>query len=156
MNQSPLISSFQPTAPVGAPVYRRVDARRWLPLLASLVLVACAAVPTGKPEDIVRQRATERWQALAAGDFAKAYAYSTPGFKAVVAADAFRLRFGNASWYGAEVIKVDCPEPTQCTARVRIDMKYLLSNKPGNNKISTHVDEVWLLEDGQWWMFQKI
>lgn len=154
MNQSSLISFSQSTAP-RAPVYRRVGVKRWLPLLASLVLAACAVVPTSKPEDIVRQRATERWQALVAGDFSKVYAYSTPGFKAAVSADAFRLRYGQASWYGAEVIKVDCPEPTQCTARVRTDFKFLLKGQSAS-KITTHVDETWLLEDGQWWMFQKI
>ena len=146
MNQSLL------TPTIGAAGQSRA---RWLPLMASLLLVACATQPTGKPEDQVRQRATERWQALAAGDFAKAYTYSTPSFKAVVAADAFRRRFGNAQWYGAEVINVTCAEATQCEAVVRIDFKYLLKPK-SVDKISTHVTETWMLEDGTWFMFQAI
>lgn len=140
----PLPSPAQPTR-----------ALRWATLLVTLALAACAAVQPAAPEDAVRSRANARWQAMAAGDFATAYSYSTPGFKAVVPADTYKSRFGTASWHGAEVISVTCPEPTQCTARVRIDFKYLLKSKSAD-KISTHTDETWLLENGQWWLFQKI
>lgn len=134
---------------------RPARALRGAALLITVVLAACAAVQPAPPEDVVRSRANARWQALVAGDFAAAYNYSTPGFKAVVATGAYKTRFGSAAWHGAEVISVACPEPTQCTARVRIDFKYLSKSK-GADKISTHTDEIWLLENGQWWLFQTI
>lgn len=127
---------------------------RWLPVLASLVLAACANMPGDTPEQQVRTRATARWQALAAGDIASAYTYGTAGYKAVVTSDAYRRSVANGSWYGAEVLDVTCPEQTKCVAKVRIDFKYL--GRKGGEKISTHTDETWLLEDGQWWFFQKI
>jgi hypothetical protein len=151
MIQPTLTLTIQPTARASA----SMRAARWAPLLASLVLVACAAVPQGTPEEQVRQRASERWQALVAGDFAKAYTYSTPGFKAVVAADAYKDRF-RASWHGADVVQVSCAEPAKCTAKVRIDMKYMVKSTHTDSRITTHADESWLLEDGQWSIFQAL
>jgi len=126
------------------------------PLCASLVLAACAGLGSSKREDLVRQRALERWQALVAGQFAKAYEYSAPGFRSVVTPDAFRSRQGSAvKWEGAEVVSVDCPETARCIAKIRIDFRPLLGGRFGD-KIDTHIDETWLLEDGQWWVFQSI
>ena len=121
-----------------------------------LLLVACAGLSGAAPEAHVRQRATERWQALVGGDFNRAHSFNTPGFRAVVDANGFRGRIGNAgSWIGAEVVDVNCPEKAKCVARVRIDFKPVLSRRFGD-KISTHTDETWLLEEGQWWIFQAI
>lgn len=125
-------------------------------LLASLTLSACASLGGGNPQEQVRQRATERWQALVAGEFSRAYTYSTPGFRAVVTPDGYRSRIGSAvTWLGAEVIRVNCPEANKCTALLRIDYKPVLIRQNGV-KVSTHIDETWLFEDGQWWFFQKI
>ncbi len=130
---------------------------RWLMLSACLVLAACASVDSGaNAAEQVRQRALERWQALVAGEFTRAYSYNTPGFRAVVTPDGYRTRFGTGVvWLGSEVVDVNCPEAAKCIARLRIDMKPLLSRKV-NDKISTHVEETWLFEAGQWWFFQSI
>jgi len=122
---------------------------------ASITLVACASLG-GKPEEQVHQRATERWQALVAGQFSSAYSYTTPGFRAAVSPDSYRNRFGSAiTWLGAEVIRVNCSEADKCVALVRIDYKPV-TGRQSAPKISTHVDETWLFEDRQWWFFQKI
>lgn len=133
---------------------------RWLALCATLcisvALLACASLGSGNAEEQVRQRATERWQALVKGEFNRAYTFNTPGFRAVVTADGFRSRFGGAvTWLGAEVIRVNCADASQCVATVRIDYRPTLSGK-NNNLLATHLDETWLLEAGQWWFFQKI
>lgn len=133
---------------------------RWtslcLSLCVAITLAACANLGGGDPEAQVRQRATERWQALVAGQFSRAYSYNTPGFRAVVSPDGHRNRFGGAvTWLGAEVIRVDCPEASKCNALVRLDFRPVLSRKD-DVKLSSHVDETWLLEDRQWWYFQKI
>ena len=125
-------------------------------LCVALTLSACASLGGGKPEEQVRQRATERWQALVAGEFSRAYRYTTPGFRAVVSPDGYRNRFGGAvTWLGAEVIRVNCSEADKCIALARIDYKPV-TGRQSTPKISTHVDETWLFEDGQWWFFQKI
>ncbi len=135
----------------------RLRFSRLFAMVAALTLAACASTGAGPDaEQQVRQRATERWQALVKGEFTRAYSYNTPGYRAVVSADTYRSRFGTAvTWLGSEVVTLRCPETTRCEARLRIEFKPLLSSKFGD-KIFTHVDETWLFEDGQWWFFQDI
>ena len=124
-------------------------------VIAGALLSACASFQT-KPEDAVTQRANERWQALIKGDMAKAYTYSTPGFRAVVDLEGFRGRTGIAGrWYDAQVVNVTCDTADRCKASIKLVFGTLI---PGFSKdrMTTHIDETWLLEDGQWWMFQKV
>ncbi len=125
-------------------------------LCVTLALSACASLGRGNPQEQVRQRATERWQALVAGEFSRAYNYNAPGFRAVVTPDGYRNRIGSAvTWLGAEVVRVNCPEANKCMAQVRVDYKPVLIRQK-DLKVSTNIDETWLFEDGQWWFFQKI
>jgi len=125
-------------------------------LCAAMTLSACASLGGNDPEILVRQRAAERWQALVAGEFTRAYGFSTPSYRAVVSADEFRNRNGGAvKREGSEVVAVKCPETTRCIATIRIDFRPLFGGRFGD-KINTHIDETWLLEDGQWWVFQSI
>lgn len=127
-----------------------------LPLCAAIALSACASLGGNVSEMQVRQRASERWQALVAGEFTRAYGFSTPSYRAVISADEFRNRNGGAvKREGSEVVAVKCPETTRCIATVRIDFRPLFGGRFGD-KINTHIDETWLLEDGQWWVFQSI
>ena len=122
---------------------------------AGSLLSACASFQT-KPEDAVTQRANARWQALLKGDMAKAYTYSTPGFRAVVDIEGFKGRTGIAGrWLGAQVTSVSCDTPERCKAIIKLEFSTLI---PGFSKdrMITHIDETWLLEDGQWWIFQKV
>lgn len=128
----------------------------WISVGASLLLAACATLDSKPPADQVRQRAADRWQALVAGDLNRAYGYGTPGYRAVVSPEGFRGRIGSGgTWVGAEIMDVNCPEAIKCIARVRIDFKPFMGRRYGD-KISTHSDETWLFEDGQWWLFQSI
>lgn len=124
-------------------------------LLASLTLSGCATVGGGTPQEQVSQRADERWKALVAGDFSRAYSYNTPGYRAVVTPESYRGRIGGAiKWVGAETVKVNCPEATTCIATVRLDYQPLLGGIKGT--FDTHIEETWLHEDGRWWIFQPI
>ena len=135
---------------------RTSGALRWAPLWASLLLAACASLGTGTPQAQITQRATERWQALIALDFPRAYTYGTPSFRSVVPQDNYRIRFGaGVTWLGAEVVGVECPEATKCIAKLRIDYKPLLGRNTGD-KYSSLVDETWLLDAGQWWIFESV
>ena len=123
--------------------------------LLAASLIGCAALEPAKPEDAVKRLATARLQSLMAGDFDKAYKMLMPSYRSVVSFDRFRGdTTGAAFWKGAEVIKVSC-EPEKCTARVRIDFQHPLAAKVGG-VLSTHIDEIWLLEGDQWWIFQKL
>jgi hypothetical protein len=138
-----------------APHFLR-SASRGLVLSACLALAACASVSTVSPQDQVRQRAKEHWQALVAGEFNRAYTYIIPSYRAVVSADRYRGHFGTAvSWLGNEVLDVNCPETDRCVARSRIDFRPTLSRRM-NLKFDTYVDETWLFQDGQWWLFMDL
>jgi len=132
---------------------------RWLPWVATFALTACAGLGSGSPENAVRGRATERWKALIDGDFTRAHGYSTAGFRAVVTADSFRTRFGSSvKWVGSEVVNVTCAEPTKCIAVIRLEYKPLMGGRSSGNmtNLDTHFEETWLLEEGQWWIFQSL
>lgn len=125
--------------------------------LAALALVAgCAAMGPQAPEDAVKVRASARWAALLKPDMSAAYSYMAPGYRKVHDEQAYRMRRGSAvKWTGAEVVDVRCPEATKCIAKVRIEAKPFLGRKFGDT-ITTHAEETWLLEDGQWWLFEKL
>ncbi len=142
------------------PRLQRNQPARWISigatLCAVLTLSACASLGGGNPQEQVRQRATQRWQALVAGEFSRAYTYTTPAFRAVISVDAYRSRFGAAvTWLGAEVTRVECPEADKCTTQLRIEFRPTMSRK-SSDKVSTYLDETWLFEGGQWWYFEKI
>ena len=125
--------------------------------LAALALVAgCAAMGPQAPEDAVKVRASARWAALLKPDMSAAYSYMAPGYRKVHDEQAYRMRRGSAvKWTGAEVVDVRCPEATKCIAKVRIEAKPFLGRKFGDT-IVAHAEETWLLEDGQWWLFEKL
>ena len=119
-------------------------------LLVSLLLAACATIaPVAEPQVLVRDRATARWQALLARDFAKAYTFTTPTVKKNMTEQAYKDQFVSSQWLDAEVVGVTCAQPAICVARVRLEVKVILP-RTSMNKITTHFDETWLLEDGQW------
>jgi len=123
--------------------------------LLSLALAGCANFQT-KPEDAVAQRATARWQALIKGDMEAAYKFSSPGFRAVIDVAGFKGRTGIAGkWLDAQVNKVECDLLTRCRVVIRLEFSTLIPGR-SKSKIDTGIDETWLLEEGQWWIFQRI
>ncbi len=105
------------------------------------------------PEEIVKKRSEERWQALVNGQFDKAYEYLAPSYRAVNSFERYRSNFGNAaSWQNAQVLSVAC-ETDKCDVRLRIQLKLAVR---GVDTVATALNETWLLEDGKWWLFQKL
>ena len=122
---------------------------------AALALSGCAALSPSTPEQVVQKRATDYWKARVAGQVDKAYALSTPSYRKLRTEAQFKMQFGaGVNVEGAEVTKVSC-EAEKCTTQVKLDVKPALAGmKIGT--ISTYLDEVWLLEDGQWWHYQDL
>lgn len=142
---------FKVVKAMGTPVVRSM-----LAVTTMAFVAGCAALSTQTAEDTVKARANERWAALLKYDYDAAYAYMSPGYRGVTPIEKFKARQGSAvRWAGAEAISVNCPEAVKCVVQVRIQAKPFLGRKFGDT-ITTHVEETWLLEDGQWWLFQKI
>ena len=128
-----------------------------IPTVAAVVLFAagCASLGASKPEDAVKQRAEAYWKARAAGQVDKAYELTSPSYRKVHTFDQFKMQFGNgASIKGVSVVKVDC-EAEKCTVRTKVEATPALMGVSVGT-IATHLDEIWLLEDGQWWRYQDI
>lgn len=128
---------------------------RFLALLAaaaaSAALAGCAAFAPKSPEDLVRERAQERWDALIAGDFEKAYGFLSPASRGVVSLPQFRASIGAAvSWKSAKVHSVVCEQPDRCKVTMLVKYAPMLP-RPRVGTIETSVDETWLLDQGQWW-----
>ena len=122
--------------------------------LSALALSGCAAFAPATPEQQVHQRATERWKALKASQWDKAYAFVTPSFRATMTEERYRERFvGVPKWKNAEVRSVKC-EPEKCIAVVRIEALY--GARAGLETLSTDVPETWLQEEGQWYKYEAM
>ena len=136
-------------------VKKKYRAKAVAAALAAVALAGCASLGGGTPEQIVAQRSAEYWKARASGDYVKAYAFSTPAYRKLNTADKFRLQFGaGAAIRSGEAIKVSC-EAEKCTARIKISATPALVGL-NLGTIATYLDEVWLLEDGQWWRYQDM
>lgn len=124
-------------------------------VLALLFAAGCATIGTGaKPaEDIVLERAQARWNGLVKQDWAAAYAYMTPAYRAIVPLERFGSQFvGALQWESAKAHNAKCEEK-RCVVAVEIFFRLLLTGHRGRVS-STNVEEIWVLEDGQWFKFQ--
>ncbi len=123
-------------------------------LLAGLV-IGCGSL-TSLPEQNVSKRANEWLKVRLKGDVNAVYDFYTSGYRAAVPLESFRGRFGGAAvWVDAEVVSVACESESKCKALIRVGFKPLVRGG-GGQIVSTHFDETWLLEDGQWWLFEPI
>ena len=131
-------------------------ARRLLSLLlVPIVLAGCATLSPLKPEEAVRQRAQARWDALIAADWSKAYRYMAPSYRALVEEKRYANQFGGgAGWVAAEVVNVTCGED-RCAARMKVTARPILGARSGE-PVSTHFNETWIREEGEWWLFEKL
>lgn len=123
---------------------------------ATALLTACASTPPATPEEAVQQRAQARWNALLKHDFAQAWGYFVPAYRAVVSLDRYKSTMKNgAPWVDVKVGTVHCESATKCTADVLIEGKPVgVASFSGN--VRTGVQETWLLEDGTWWLYQPL
>lgn len=126
---------------------------------AALALLAgCATLGGGTPEEVVEKRANARWAAWVKRDFTEAYKYNTPGYRGTVPYEKFvTLRGKDVRILKGEVNKVTCPTADKCDAQIKLTATAaIMMRQQFPKEIVTYVDETWVLEDGQWWLFEKI
>ena len=121
----------------------------------ALALTACATIPS-TPEQAVRQRAEQYWKARMANQNGAAYAMLTPAYRKLKTEAQYAQDFGVASAVkGVNVIDVTCTSAERCIANVRLSTRPMV---PGVEvgTVATHIQDVWLLEGGQWWRHQAL
>lgn len=119
-------------------------------------LAGCASVPDNRPpEEVVRQRASERAEAFVKGDLDRSYSLTAPSYRKLRDVDAYKRSFGNAArWEKAEVKGVTC-EPQRCKVAIAVAVKPLIRGRFGDT-ITVQFEETWLSEDGNWWLYQAL
>ena len=123
-------------------------------LLATALLAGCATM-AGAPEDVVKKRAAQQWTARLANDFDTSYTFAPPSFRALTSLETYKKGFGkDVKLESAEVAQVKCETEDKCVAQVKVKAQpMLLLNRRGVPPIVTYIDETWIREDGQWWLF---
>ncbi|MFC5500513.1 hypothetical protein ACFPOE_23425 [Caenimonas terrae] len=131
-----------------------VVARYAAALVAAVALAGCATKPSG-PEQVVRERATQQWQARIAGDLDKSYGFTTPSYRGGTSLETFKKGFGSAVVVkSAEVATVVCETTDKCVVNAKVVAQpNLLLGRRAVPPFTTYIDETWLREDGQWWLF---
>jgi len=124
-----------------------------LVLLAVMLLSACATTTTATREDIVKERAQARWDALLARDYASAYEYYSPGYRSTASVVDFEIsvRMRRIGYTSAEYQEQSCDENT-CT--VAFNVGYRVGTPvPGVGVWDGYqtVNDQWIKTGGEWW-----
>ena len=80
-----------------------------------------------------------------------------PSYRNLVSPQDYGKRFGSAgAWTNAIIHEVTC-EPSVCKVKVRITTKMRVPLFAAKiPEVNTYVDERWVREDGQWWLYEKL
>ena len=124
-------------------------AMRAVVVLSALAIGACATLMPGA-ESVVRERATERWNAIVAKDFRTAYELISPAGRALVSYDAFAESVRRGFHKSARVTDVRCTSSEVCD--VTLELEYERQGR----RFKTPFFEKWVRQDSQWWfMYQS-
>ncbi|MEO7392700.1 MAG: hypothetical protein ABIU58_11025 [Ramlibacter sp.] len=120
--------------------------------LAAIALAGCATTAS-TPELAVRERATNHWKARLADDMEAAYTFMPPSYRAITPLPRYKQAFGGAvKLTAAQVERIRCETEDKCVATTKIEAKATLQ-RASVPPIVTFYDEVWVRENGQWWLF---
>lgn len=126
------------------------------PSLKQWFILACLVVISGctskhhkhlSAEESVRIRASERWQALIAGNIEKAYEYEVPEYRKIFDANQYKSGVkGVGLWKKAEVENVACME--KCVVTMRIHATINNARWGDTMDMSSLLKEQWMRDTG--------
>lgn len=105
---------------------------------------AVPAAPEAR-QAAVAQRAQARWDAMVRDDMEAAYAFLSPGSRAVTSLDKFKANTRRGAFRGARVEKVAC-EGDACVVNLQLTYDH-----PKMKGITTPLAESWIIDAGQAW-----
>ena len=129
--------------------------KKYLVLLAVLIVATVGGYAlwqsTITVEERVGQRAVERWHALMAGDFKKAYSYLGPGYRSATPYTIYeaRLRSVVVEWKQVDIKLVKC-QPELCSVDVDVDYRPTVKDFK-TYQLQSRLNEKWVKVDNQWW-----
>jgi hypothetical protein len=128
--------------------------RTWARLLASALLIViaagCAVLDSRGDREVVSQRAQERWDAVIAGDFKKAYGFFSPAGRTVLTHEGYEKSIRKGFHKAARITEVRCTGPELC--ELTLEIEYEFQGRRGK----TPFFEKWVKQDSQWWyLYEK-
>ena len=122
----------------------RASVVMWLAIAAG-----CATQPPTTDEQLVERKAMERWNAVIAGDYKKAYGFISPAGRALTTAEAYERTFRRGFHKAARVTEVRC---AQELCDVTLELEYSHQGRA----IKTPFWEKWVKQDSDWWyLYQR-
>lgn len=124
-------------------------------LLVGLLLGLVACKETLPPEEVVKQRITERWAIRKSKSIDGLYEFLSPSQRQITDRPSYERSLGMAVTYLNEQIKsIKCngseeKEADACHAEIYVTVKV---NKKGYPDAGATIKETWVLEDGNWWI----
>jgi hypothetical protein len=132
-------------------------------LLFSGILAACSAPRELSESDKSQliQRVTERWRCLEQNDYACAYAFQSPAYRAVFSAEMYRNRYFSALERRLTGVKVVAYDSGAAVASVRVgvmsrSLKEASSASQAIGITPTTLTEAWLWGSGTWWIAEDL
>ena len=118
------------------------------------LLSGCAHLGQESAEDAVRQRSDAFWAARMKNDVAEAYRYTPPSYRQINDADRFRRDYaGIPMVHKRDIASIRCnEEQARCVLKQKFDVTLPMMK---GTLVPVYADEIWVREDGQWWIFKK-
>jgi hypothetical protein len=115
------------------------------------VLSGCASLSNKSDEDVVKERAQARYDALIKGNIRDAWQFTAPTYRQRVSAEGYQSVMGGVgNWKKAEVSSVNCEED-RCEVIGMIT--YNIARLNMENVIP--LTDVWIKTDGKWWVYHR-
>jgi len=114
-------------------------------IATALVLGGCATVPERPAEEVVRERAQQRWDALVKGDVEGAYRFLSPGSRQINTLEAYKSSIRRDFWKSAKVNKVTCTGGETCEVEAEVEYEFRRS------RFKTPLAETWVKQESNWW-----
>ena len=113
------------------------------------LLASCATLDSRPANEVVKERAQARWNALVSGDATAAYAYFTPTTRNAMKSEDYASSIKKGFWQSVTVDRVECEKPDLCTAYATVEYQHKLG------RVKTPLQETWIREGQDWWYALK-
>lgn len=148
---NPSVNICSEHMPFEAYCLRRRAALACTVLVATAAIAGCAVFQPDPPEVVVKKRAQAYWDARIARKPADAYALLTPAYRQVRTVQQYVGQVGVAAGVrSASVYSTEC-QAERCVVRMELQASPPVPQvKLGT--VAMYVNEVWLLDGGNWYL----
>ena len=117
-------------------------------VLMVALMAACATVSPRSSQDIVRDRAQARWNALVQGDVKAAYEFFSPGSRTTMSLADFATGIRLGFWKAVVVDQVECgADSCEVSSTIEYDHRGM--------RVKTPHRETWVREGSNWWFLRR-